>query len=85
MELILYGHGACSLCDRLEAMVRGHIADGGIVLVKRDITSDRAWLRAYRERIPVLTDADGRVLLEGRPAPEQVAAAIDALDPETRP
>lgn len=75
-ELILYGHADCSLCDRLEAIIHPLIADTDVTLVKRDITTDREWLRAYRDRIPVLTDAAGHVLVEGRPEPEDVAAAL---------
>lgn len=77
--LYLYGHGSCSLCDRLEAMARPTLADRGIDLVKRDITTDRAWMDLYRTRIPVLTTEDGRVLVEGRPQAAEVAAALTGL------
>ncbi len=78
-ELFLYGHGDCPLCDRLEAIVRPLIADSNVTFTKRDITTHRDWMRAYRDRIPVLTDAVGHVLVEGRPEADAVAAALRAL------
>jgi hypothetical protein len=80
-ELILYGHSDCSLCDRLEAILHPILdhADAPLTLTKRDITTNRDWLRTYRERIPVLTDAEGTVLVEGKPEPDDVAAALAPL------
>ena len=68
----LYGHAECSLCDRLEAMIRPL----QLTVVKRDIRGDPTAFAAYRYRIPVLTDDAGRVLVEGRPDEAQVRAAL---------
>lgn len=78
-ELHLYGHDECSLCDRLEAMVRPILQRGGATLVKHDITTRQVWEIRYGKRIPVLTNADGRVLLEGRPTLEQVTSELAAF------
>lgn len=78
MELILYGHDECSLCDRLEAMLAPHVAGRGLTLVKCNINDDPAWRRAYHDRIPVLT-ADGREILEGRPSQQEVDGAMAKL------
>lgn len=71
MQLILYGHDACPLCDRLEALV----APYGHPIEKRNIKDNRDWLRAYRYRIPVLVCGD-RVILEGNPSEDEVARAF---------
>lgn len=82
MQLILYGHAGCCLCDRLAEMIQPHLAALGrqrdVELIKRDIADDPAWHAAYRERIPVLTLGD-RVILEGRPEPAEVAEAFAGL------
>jgi len=82
VELVLYGHADCSLCDRLEAMIepfiRGSHQGVAVTLIKRDITSNSDWHKLYRTRIPVLT-YDGLVILEGRPDPAQVAQAMTQL------
>ena len=78
MELILYSHDDCSLCDRLESMIAPHIERLGATLTKRNIKNDRAWLRAYRDRIPVLMLGD-RVLLEGRPEVDDVERVMNSI------
>jgi hypothetical protein len=78
MELILYSHDDCPLCDRLEAMIEPHLQRLGATLIKRNIKTNRDWLRAYRYRIPVLT-LDDRVLLEGRPEPTEVDRVMTSL------
>lgn len=82
VALVLYGHADCSLCDRLEAMIepylRGPHRETAITLVKRDITSNSAWHKLYRTRIPVLTYGD-LVILEGRPDCAQVTHAMARL------
>ena len=83
MRFVLYGHAGCCLCERLEEMIEPYLASlrrsGDVELVRRDIADDPAWREAYRERIPVLV-AGGRVILEGRPEPEEVARAFADLD-----
>ncbi len=78
MELILYSHDDCPLCDRLEAMIAPHIERLGATLTKRNIKDNRDWLRAYRYRIPVLTLGDD-VLLEGRPEADEVERAMTSF------
>ena len=79
MQIVLYGGKNCSLCDRLEQLIRPHLKKLGertdLTYIKRDIADDPQWRQAYRDRIPVLT-CDDRVLLEGRPSPEQVEGAM---------
>jgi hypothetical protein len=82
MELILYGHDGCCLCERLEEMLRPHLAAlrkrGVVDLIKRDIANDANWQELYGERIPVLIAA-GDILLEGRPEAAEVRAAFERL------
>jgi hypothetical protein len=88
MELVLYSHVGCCLCERLEEMIQPHLAAlrrGGreVELIHRDIADDPAWRAAYGERIPVLL-ADGLALLEGRPEPAEVSAAFARLGASLR-
>jgi len=82
VSLILYGKDDCSLCDRLESMLKRHIASVrdrvDIQITKRDIFDDPQWAAWYRYRIPVLSH-EGKAILEGRPTEADVAAAIGAL------
>jgi hypothetical protein len=82
MDLILYSHAGCCLCDRLEEMLAPHLAAlrrrGGVNLFKRDIADDPAWHALYHERIPVLV-AGEEVILEGRPEEDEIAAAMHRL------
>jgi hypothetical protein len=71
MQLILYSHDDCPLCDRLETMIAPHVKRLGATVIKRNIKTNRDWLCAYRYRIPVLTLGD-EVLLEGRPEADEV-------------
>ena len=71
MQLIIYGHQDCHLCDRLEQLIQPHLhslQQRGIdcQLIKRDIHDNEHWLNLYKLRIPVLT-IDGREILEGKP------------------
>ena len=82
MELILYGHAQCSLCDRLEELVLIHLGSlskgNDVTLQKRDINDDPQWRDTYQTRIPVL-EHNKQVILEGRPSIDEVARAIDSL------
>lgn len=78
MQLILYGKKDCDLCDRLEGLLQPHIAGRDIAVIKRDIATNQELLKQYRYRIPVLTYED-RVILEGRPEPEEVARILAEL------
>lgn len=84
MEMILYSHEGCCLCDRLEEMLQPHLAalrqHRDVKFLKRDIADDEPARQLYRLRIPVLL-VDGNVLLEGRPDAAQVASALASLAP----
>ena len=77
----MYGKDDCPLCDRLETLIRPHcrlLARLAILTyTKQKIDQDPATWRLYRHRIPVLT-ANDRILVEGRPSPQQVARAFAA-------
>ncbi len=88
LELTLFGRADCGLCDRLETLIRPHLrrlcVRTTIRVIKRDITDHPQWHRLYHMRIPVLMCAE-RVILEGRPEPEQIADAFAGLaDTQTR-
>jgi hypothetical protein len=44
----------------------------------RNIREKLEWLRAYRDRIPVL-EHDGRVIIEGNPSEDEVERALGGL------
>lgn len=79
LELILYSRPDCYLCDRLERLIEPHLdrlrQDASVTLTKRCVTDDPGWQERYGLRIPVLTCGQ-RVLVEGRPEPDQVARAL---------
>jgi hypothetical protein len=57
----LYGREGCCLCDQArEILIRVH-ATHPFVFEERDIDSDDSLLRAYLERIPVVTIDDVEV------------------------
>ena len=82
LELVLYGRANCCLCDRLESLITPHLqaqrGNGNVTLTKRNIDDDAHWQDLYGTRIPVLTHG-AKVVLEGRPEPEAVAAAFAEL------
>jgi glutaredoxin len=55
VEVVLYGREGCCLCDDARAMLVRAQARYGFVLTERDIEGDEQLLRAYLERIPVIT------------------------------
>jgi len=72
--LLLLSRRGCHLCHRLEALIRPRLPRGRS-LETRDIAADPELRRRWGERIPVLLDGEA-VLLEGRPDPEAVDAAL---------
>ena len=52
---MLYGRAGCCLCDDARRLLRKVRDVHPFVLRERDIESDDALLRAYLERIPVVT------------------------------
>jgi glutaredoxin len=56
-EVVLYGRPGCHLCDDARAILVRVRSDLPFALVERDIERDDALLKAYLERIPVVTIA----------------------------
>jgi Glutaredoxin-like domain (DUF836) len=54
-EVVLYGRAGCCLCDDARELLLRVRSAHPFSLVQRDIESDDALLRAYLERIPVVT------------------------------
>ncbi len=53
--VVLYGREGCCLCDDARRVLERVRARCQFVLHERDIESDEVLLRAYLERIPVVT------------------------------
>jgi glutaredoxin len=62
-EVVLYGRAGCCLCDDARAVLERVAAQHPFAFTERDIESDERLLRAYLERIPVIT-IDGAVAFE---------------------
>jgi redox-sensing transcriptional repressor len=62
-ELVLYGREGCCLCDEAREVLERVRAEHPFELLERDIEDDDRLLRAYLERIPVVT-LDGEELFE---------------------
>ena len=54
-EVVLYGRTGCCLCDDARRLLLKIRDDHPFTLRERDIESDEALMRAYLERIPVVT------------------------------
>jgi glutaredoxin len=54
-EVVLYGRDGCCLCDDARAILERVRTRRPFALVERDIDADETLLRAYLERIPVVT------------------------------
>jgi hypothetical protein len=54
-EVVLYGRPGCHLCDDAREVVLRVRQDVPFALVEHDIERDDALLKAYLERIPVVT------------------------------
>ena len=54
-EVVLYGRPGCHLCADARAVLDRVRAEVPFALTERDIERDDALLRAYLERIPVVT------------------------------
>jgi glutaredoxin len=62
-EVVLYGRPGCCLCDDARAVLERVGAQHPFVFTECDIDGDERLLRAYLERIPVVT-IDGEVAFE---------------------
>jgi glutaredoxin len=54
-EVVLFGREGCCLCDEAREVLLRVRDQHPFVLHERDIDDDEALLRAYLERIPVVT------------------------------
>ncbi|MGZ4166330.1 MAG: glutaredoxin family protein [Solirubrobacteraceae bacterium] len=54
-EVVLYGRDGCCLCDDARVILERVRADHAFALAEVDIEGDDRLLRAYLERIPVVT------------------------------
>ena len=63
--VVLYGRPGCCLCADARELLERVRAEQPFELFERDIEADDALLRAYLERIPVVT-VDGEELFELR-------------------
>jgi glutaredoxin len=54
-DVVLYGRDGCCLCDDARAILERVRADVPFTLIECDIDHDEGLLRAYLERIPVIT------------------------------
>jgi glutaredoxin len=61
--VVLFGRDGCCLCDEAREVVLRVRARHPFAFEERDIDQDEALLRAYLERIPVVT-IDGREVFE---------------------
>ena len=77
--LYLYGRETCHLCHDMWADVLVLQTQQGWIfeMVWVDIEDTPELLAQYGVRIPVLTDASGRVLCEGRVDVRQLASAFE--------
>ena len=55
VSVVLYGRDGCCLCDDAREILERARARYGFELQERDIERDEQLLRAYLERIPVIT------------------------------
>jgi glutaredoxin len=62
-EVVLYGRPGCHLCDDAREILERVRAELPFALSERDIERDDALLKAYLERIPVVT-VDGEEVFE---------------------
>jgi len=62
-QVVLYGRPGCCLCDDARAVLERIGAQHPFGFTERDIDGDERLLRAYLERIPVIT-IDGVVAFE---------------------
>lgn len=61
--VVLYGRPGCCLCDEARELLEDVRREQPFELIERNIEADDVLLRAYLERIPVVT-LDGEELFE---------------------
>jgi glutaredoxin len=76
----MYGRRGCHLCDDARAILMRVRAQWPFAYAERDIDSDEELLRAYLERIPVVT-IDGVIAFELFVDEAELAGALGARLP----
>jgi hypothetical protein len=79
-EVVLYGRPGCHLCDEARAVIRHVARTHPFTLTERNIEDCDAWLRAYLERIPVVS-IDGVEAFELFVDERRFAAALVGRSP----
>ncbi len=65
-RLLLLGRPDCHLCEEFEAELRAHLGGTPFELAHACVDDTAEWRLRYGRRIPVLLDAAGEVIAEGR-------------------
>lgn len=65
-KLRLLGRPECELCEEMLAELQAHPDAGALSIEWFNVDADPDWQRRYGLRIPVLLDAWGEVVCEGR-------------------
>ena len=68
----------CHLCDEMKASVAPLVARLGGTLSEVDVDSDPALSERFGLEIPVLLDAEGRVVAKVRDSAERIARRLGA-------
>jgi len=76
--LRLLSRPGCHLCDDMRSAVAPLVARLGGSLETVDVDSDPALAARWGNEIPVLLDADGRVVAKIRDTPERIARRLGA-------
>lgn len=66
----------CHLCEEMKARVEPLVARLGGTLVEVDVDSDPALSERFGREIPVLLDADGRIVAKLRDPVERIAKRL---------
>jgi glutaredoxin len=84
--VLLYGREGCCLCDDARAVLERVRARHAFELQERDIDDDEGLLRAYLERIPVVTidGAEAFELFVDETELERLLTRADARSPASR-
>ena len=82
-EVVIYSRPGCHLCDDAREVLARVRTRHPFHYVERDIESDDALLRAYLERIPVVT-IDGVVAFEFFVDESSLIAALQGVKTGTR-
>jgi hypothetical protein len=76
-QVVLYGRPGCHLCDEARVVIRRVAATQPLALTERNIEESDELLRAYLERIPVIS-IDGVEAFELFVDARRFAAAVTA-------